>query len=450
MKDDWTNKIADTVARLSKEYAADGYEVCVSTTKKLTIALDDNKGIERLQADEETGIALRTLKQQRLGFSFSFNSSDLSVEETFRRALDSGSVLDKQEFSFAANKPDSIPAGQFCDPEARTIPESKKIGLLETMADAARTDPRIIRVERPSYEETINTVSLFNSSGIAKRATTSRFGISISVLAREGTESQMSWDFQGTNAFYRLDPGRVARSCAQQALQTLGGIQLITGFYDTVLTPFVASQFLSVLAGSFKADAVYKRTSLLADKLYQQVFPSHVSMYDDPGLDDGAGSVPFDAEGVPACRKAVVDRGVVTAFLYDRNYALLMHGETTGNAVRHSLTQPPVTGITNFVLNSERSSAQDVRHALSDGPVITELMGLHTVNTVSGEFSLGARGYLIKAGKFSTPCKNITVSGNLFGLFNNIERAGDDHMLYGNILAPSLLIKSLKISGAAG
>ncbi len=450
IKDEWITRIADKVARLSKEHDTEGYEVCVSSTQKLTISLDDAKGIERLQADEETGIAIRTLKHQRMGFSFSFNTSELAVEETFRRALDSGSVLDKQEFSFPAEKPDSVPADCYYDQDVQKIPESGKVALLETMADAARTDARIVRVERPSYEEMTGTVSLFNSAGIAKSAATTRFGISISVLAREGGESQMSWDFQGTNAFRRLDPKRVARTCAEQALQTLGGIQLITGFYDAVLTPFVASQFLSVLAGSFKADAVYKRTSMLADKLHQQVFPEHVSMYDDPGLSDGAGSVPFDAEGVPAQKKAVVDKGTIATFLYDRHYALLMKEETTGNAVRHTLTQPPVTGITNFVLHSEKSSAQDVRHVLSDGPVITELMGLHTVNPVSGEFSLGARGYMIKSGKFSAPCKGITVSGNLFSLFNDIERAGTDHILYGNILTPSLLIRSLKISGAAG
>jgi PmbA protein len=450
MKNDEINRIADKIRNLAKEYNTEGYEVFVSETKKLSLSVNDTGGIEKLQADEETGIAIRTLKDQRMGFSFNFNMSELAVEETFKRALDSGMVLDKQEFSFAGNKPDGIPSEQFYDTHVETIPESQKLEMLRKMADAARIDKRIIKVERPSYEEVVGSIAILNSEGVSKKSRTTRFSISLSALAREGEESQMSWDFQGANTFSHLAPERVARSCSQQALQTLGGIQLMTGFYDTMLTQLVASQFLSVLAGSFKADAVYKHTSMLADKLHRQVFPEHISIFDDPGLSDGFGSVPFDAEGVPAFKKAVVEKGAVNSFLYDRHYAMLMKEETTGNAVRHSITQPPATGITNFALISERASEKDLKHTFSDGPVITELMGLHTVNPVTGEFSLGARGYMIKSGEFSSPCKGITVSGNLFDLFNNIYLTGKDHMLYGNILTPSLVIKALKISGAAG
>ena len=449
MKNDEKTRIAGKIKNLSKEYATEGYEVCVSGTKKLSLSLDDAKEVERLQSDEEVGAAIRTLKDQRMGFSFTFNMSDHALEETFKRALDSGSVLDKQQFSFVDDMPGRFSPDQFYDTASETIPETRKLEMLRAMADAARTDKRIVKVERPSYEESINSLFICNSSGVSKESRTTRFGISISVLAREAGESQMSWDFQGTNAFSRLEPDRVARSCAQQALHTLGGIQLVTGFYDTLLTQFVASQLLSVLAGSFQADAVYKRTSMLADKLHQRVFPGHLSMYDDPGLSDGPGSVPFDAEGAPAFKKALVDKGVVTSFLYDRHYATLMKAETSGNAVRHSLTQPPAIGITNLVLETHQSTAQDLRQVLSDGPVITELMGLHTVNPVTGEFSLGARGYLIKSGTFLSPCKGITVSGNLFDLFNHIHLAGRDQILYGNILTPSLIAKALKISGAA-
>ncbi len=449
MKSDDKNRIADKIKNLSKEYNTEGYEAYLSESKNLSVSIDDNKKIEKLQTDEEIGIAIRTLKEQRMGFSFTYNMSDLAIEETFKRALDSGSVLNKQQFSFIGNRTDRLSSEEFYDKNAETTPETQKIEMLKKMVDAARIDKRIAKVERPSYEERINSVFITNSEGISKKFRATRFSISLSVLAHEGKESQMSWDFQGANTFSHLTPERVASGCSQQALQTLGGIQLITGFYDTMLTQLVTSQFLNVLAGSFKADAVYKRTSMLADKLHQRVFPEHISILDDPELSDGLGSAPFDAEGVPALKKTVVDKGVVNSFLYDRQYAVLMKAETTGNAVRHSITQQPAVGITNFVLNSERSSAKDLRHALSDGPVITELMGLHTVNPVTGEFSLGARGYMIKSGKFSSPCKGITVSGNLFELFDNIYLAGRDHILYGNILAPSLIIKALKISGAA-
>jgi PmbA protein len=450
MRVDVIDRIISNIKALAKEHRVEGYEVYVSETNKLSLSIDDKKNIEKLQTDEEQGIAIRTLKDQRLGFSFNYNLSDLAIEETFKRALDSGAILNKESFSFVEGKEDRLNADQFYDGSLDEITGEKKLEILSDMVDAACIDKRIVKVERPTYEELVNSTFIANSEGVLKSYKVTRFNISLSVLAKEDKESQMAWNFQGANTFSHLNPKKVARDCSEQAIQTLGGIQLITGFYNVLLTPFVTAQFLNVLSNSFKADAVYKKTSMLGDKLKQKVFPEHISIFDDPELDDGSGSVPFDAEGVPSYKKAIVEKGVISSFLYDRHYALLMQKRTTGNSVRHSITQPPSIGITNLALYSSNSSEQDARVVLSEGPVITELMGLHTVNSITGEFSLGARGYLIKSGRFSSPCKHITISGNLFELFNNIEFVGRDHMLYANMFCPSVIVQNLKISGAGG
>lgn len=448
MYTDESERIAGQLSILAKEYSVEGYEAYISETKKLSICIDNNRSVEKLHADEEYAIAVRTLKNQRLGFSFSFNLSDAAVKEAFKRALDSSTILDKQAFSFVESKPDTIDPDSFYDKHMDTVTSGHKLETLNKLVDAVHIDKRIIKVEKPSYEESVSYISIINSSGVFKRFSTSRFDISISVLAKQGDESQMTWDFQGTNTFAALDAQKLGRNCAELALKTIGGTRLPTGFYDTILTQLVSSQFLSVVARSFAADAVYKNTSMLAGKLHQRVFPDHINIIDEPSLKDGLGSVPFDAEGTPAAKKLLIDKGVVNTFLYDKYYAILMNSETTGNASRHTVTQPPSIGVTNLVLDAEKPCEKDLRDILFDGPVITELMGMHTVNPVTGEFSLGARGYTIKSGNFSAPLKDITIAGNLFSLLNNIQSAGSDSVLYGHILAPSLLIKQLKIAGA--
>lgn len=440
--------ILDKLKKFSQEYNIEGYEVFLSKTKKLTLSIDSNIKIEKLQADDESGLAIRLIKNQRLGFSFNYNISALALEETFKRALDTCSIMKKHPFTFAENKTSDIAPDKFYDSSIENISEHNKIGILHRLVDAALIDKRITKVEKPSYEEIVNYTTIVNSEGVLRSYKVTRFSISLSVLAKNNTDTQMSWNFQSTNTFSHLTPEVVAKNCAQQAIQTLGGIQLLTGFYNVLLTPFVVSQFLSVLASSFKADAIYKKTSVLTDKLNQEIFAEHLTIYDDPELPDGNGSVPFDGEGVKTYKKAIVDKGVVKSFLYDRNYAILMNKQTTGNAVRPSIMQPPVIGITNIVLESEKTTEKDLKYVLSEGTVITELMGLHTVNFVTGDFSLGARGYIVRAGKFSSPCKHITVSGNIFDLFNKVELAGKDYTLYGNILAPSIIVNNMKISGA--
>jgi len=450
MENNKIDRISNLLSRLAKEHAAEGYEGYMTEIKKLSITVDDKKSVEELHADEEYAIAIRTLKDQRLGFSFSFSLSDTAIEEAFKRALDTGSILNKHPFAFADNKPDTSAPEAFYDGRIKTISGGYKIEILKRMVDAAYLDKRIIKVEKPSYEEAETSAAVLNSAGIFKKFRATRFGIGVSVLAKENDESQMTWNFQGSNLFSHLKPEEISRDCAEQALHTLGGIQLLTGFYDAVLTQFVASQFLSILSTSFLADSVYKKTSMLSARLHQQIFPEYINILDDPHLEDGAGSAPFDAEGVPTVKKTVVGKGVVNTFLYDKYYALLMNTQTSGNAIRHAVTNSPSIGVTNLALISEKVSERSLKYILHNGPVITELMGLHTANSVTGEFSLGARGYIIKAGKFSSPLKDITIAGNIFDLFNNIEIAGPDQVLYGNMLTAPLLIRGLKIAGAGG
>lgn len=448
MDNDKLDRIAGELSHFAKEYGVEGYEAYISETEKLSVSIDNDKSIENLHADEEYAIAVRILKNQRLGFSFSFNLADNALEEVFRRAIDSSSVLEKQVFSFVESQPDKTAPDSFYDKSIEAISNVQRLELLNVLVDAAHRDKRIILVEKPSYEEAVSSISIMNSSGVLKRYRASRFGISLSVLAKQGDESQMTWDFQGANTFAALNAQKLGKNCAELALKTIGGDRLSTGFYDTLFTPLVASQFLSVVAHSFAADAVYKKTSLLADKLHQQIFPDHINIIDDPSLKEGLGSVPFDAEGSPAVVNPLIHKGIVNTFLYDKNYAMLMNSQTTGSAVRQTVTQPPSIGVTNIVLDTDKPCEKDLKEVLSDGPVITEVMGMHTVNPVTGEFSLGARGYTIKSGNFYAPLKDITIAGNLFSLFNSIQPAGSDPVLYGHILTPSLLIKQLKIAGA--
>ncbi len=442
------DRIAGRLSALAREHAVEGYEAYLSETSKTSISLDDNRGIETLHADEERAIAVRVLRDQRLGFSFSFNPSDIALEEAFKRALDSTAVLERHPFSFVGNSPDTAGADLFYDSTIESTPNEYKLGLLNALIDAVHIDRRIVKVEKPSYEETISSVSVMNSSGVLKQSRTTRFGLGLSVIARQDRDSNITWDFQGANTFGTLDAHRLGKGCAALALKTLGGERLRTGSYDAVFTQLVASQFLGILARSFAADAVYKKTSLLADRLGQRVLPEHITITDDPLLKDGLGSVPFDAEGSPSVRKPLVDNGVAATFLYDNLYASLMAAHTTGNSVRPSVTQPPSIGSTNLVLGSDRTGEEDLERALYDGPVITELMGVHTVNPVTGEFSLGARGYAVKSGVFHAPLKDITVAGNLFDLLMKVRATGRDQLLYGTIMTPSLLITQLKIAGA--
>ncbi|MDD4776165.1 MAG: metallopeptidase TldD-related protein, partial [Syntrophomonas sp.] len=141
-----------------------------------------------------------------------------------------------------------------------------------------------------------------------------------------------------------------------------------------------------------------------------------------------------------------VDQGVLLGFLYDTYTAKREGGRSTGNAVR-SFGSLPTVGSTNLMITSGSKSAEALRDGIVEGLYVTELMGMHTANPITGEFSLGAAGIMIERGELTYPVRGITIAGNLLTMLREVDAVGSDWQIYGSKAAPSLRCKSLNIAG---
>jgi PmbA protein len=159
------------------------------------------------------------------------------------------------------------------------------------------------------------------------------------------------------------------------------------------------------------------------------------------------GSVPFDDERVPVVGRKLVDQGVVAGCLHTLKTAAKWSEEPTGNAFRASLAGAPTPGASNLFI---QPGPDPVVALLPPGPAVSfsSLMGAHTMDRVSGDFSLGAAGYILQDGERVKPFRNGTVSGNLFDLMSSLAAVGDDLKFYGSMGSPSLLFESVIISGS--
>jgi PmbA protein len=158
-------------------------------------------------------------------------------------------------------------------------------------------------------------------------------------------------------------------------------------------------------------------------------------------------TAPFDGEGVPAQNTALVTDGVVNGFLFDTVYAARMGAATTGNSARSGVKGLPHLGISNFFIENGTSSPAALFAGISRGMLLTSLIGMHTANPVSGDFSVGATGCLIENGQLTQPVKGVAIAGNVLELFGNIEMIASDRRFYSAVGSPSLKIASLEISG---
>jgi PmbA protein len=246
----------------------------------------------------------------------------------------------------------------------------------------------------------------------------------------------------------------VGRSAGRKALERLGGRRIPSGTYPVILKNHVVSEFLSLLAHSLLSDQVHKGKSPLRGRQGERFFSSLLTILDDGLYPKGTSSFPIDGEGMPSQKTSLVIQGEIKGFLYDRYWANRENRSSsnsqvrsTGNSRRHGIKFPPGIGISNLFIEPGDLPFPNLKKTLYQGLVVEEVMGLHTVDPISGDFSLGCSGDWIDKGEKVHPVKSIAIAGNLFELFRRVIGVGEDLRFFGGVGSPSLLIKDLLISG---
>jgi PmbA protein len=287
-----------------------------------------------------------------------------------------------------------------------------------------------------------------NSMGVSGSYRGTYVSCSVSAVAEEGDDSQMGWDFGFSNYFSGVDVEAIAARAAAKAVGLLGAKRIPTMRCPVVLDNYVASEILEVLAPSFLAENIRKGKSMLAGRLGEDLFAGVLGIRDDGTLPGGMATAPFDAEGLPRQNTLLVDRGRLKAFLYDTYSARKEGVASTGNSVSGGTKSPPRMGVTNFFIENGSETTASMIGSIDKGVLLTGVMGMHTADPISGDFSVGASGIFIEKGILSYPVKGIAIAGNIIELFRNVERVGEDIRFFGGVGSPSLKIGSLDISGS--
>jgi len=459
------NEIIDQVVAILRKKPIDGYEIYVDQSSHFYVESKDAR-VDTLQTSHSLGTAFRILNRQRMGFSYTTSSEpsrsareDVAggLERLIDDAIHSAEATSADPcFGFAPllDSPPSCPP--IFDETIEDISEKAKIEKAKRLEEAARSvDPkRIKKVRKASYEEVVSRITLINSNGLQFSHTSTLASISVTAIAEEAGESELGWDFDFSHFPKDLDVERVGRQAGTKALERLGGRRIASGVYPVLLPNQVASEFLSLLSFSFIAEQIQKGKSLLKGKKGERFFSPLLKIVDDGLHPKGISTSPIDGEGMRSQRTLLVVGGEVSGYLYDRYWAnrenissLGSQVESTGNSRRPDIKLPPGIGISNFFIEAGEHSFSQLLKDLHRGVVIEEVMGLHTVDPISGDFSLGCSGGWIEKGERVYPVKSIAVAGNLFRLFRKVMGVGEDLRFFGRAGSPSLLVEGLEISG---
>ncbi len=437
-------KIIADALRYALSKGADQCEIYVSESRSESTQMRDGT-LSDDQTSSRSGFSVRLIRGGVPGFSYGVRLE----KEPLRRAVDdallSCDFLDPDEdyhFTAAGKAYPDVPAVK-----SAPVSVAEKKAVLAAMTAAAAKDDRIRRVERTSVSEYGGSTLLMNTLGLDLYKESRFVSVSAAVVAEADGDEQIGGDFQAAPSLDRIDCEGVASRAAADGIEKLGAAPTDTGEYPVLFHPDAALSLLSLLLPSFLGDRAEKGLSVLKDRVGERIAAKGVFLYDDALMAETVVPSPFDDEGQPCRRNALLEDGVLKGFLYNNTYASRAGRESTGNGLCGSHKTLPSVGLNSYYLKKGDIPPEKVIGAVSDGVWIKDLMGLHMADPVSGDFSLGVIGRRIRGGEPAEGIRGSMAAGNLFDLLQNIEAVCDDFTVVGDVGAPSFLIKSLKISG---
>lgn len=440
--------LAANVVQKARQMGADQSEAFLIKSKDLTIDVS-NGSVETLKLAEDRGLGVRVFRNCRIGFAYTSDLGQTAVDEIINQALANSDKTSPDEYNYMPK-----PGGQYTnlelfDPEIEKISVEEKIDIARNIEKKAKEyDARIAITERSSYFDAEYEITLLNSLGISADYKGAYCGCYADLVAEDKGDNQTGFAIRLSLKYKDLDPSNVGQEAAEKAVRKLGATTVGTQKAVIIFDPYVATNFLGVIAPALSAEAVQKGKSLFAGKVGQRVASDKLTITDFGAMPNGIASAPFDGEGVPTTKTVLVSGGELKGFLHNTYTAAKDGVPSTGNGIRSSFKSTPEVGVTNFYIEPGPHKPEDLIKDITAGLYITDVMGMHTANPISGDFSVGAAGIWIENGKMTKPVRGVAIAGNILDLLQEVEGVGTDLTFFGSKGSPTVRISKMTISGS--
>jgi PmbA protein len=413
--------------------------------------------VESISSATSAGVGIRVLidgsseEGGRLGFAWAGSIEPDVIAATLEEARDNAPYATPDP-NLAFALPDGVaPAAlELWDSSVETATTDQKVAMALALEQQVRkADPRIRQVDSADYGDEWVEVALASTTGIRATTRSTSAYLSVSAIAGEGSDTQTGSGFSVGRGPVGLDPDVAAKDAIERAIRMLGSRKADSGRFTVVFDPRVVSTILGVISSALSGEAVVKGRSFFAGRIGELVAVPSVRLLDDPTNAQSMGATSFDAEGL-ACRpNLLVDGGVLQGFLYDTVSARRAGTASTASAVRGGFAGTPGVGCRALLLEPGTLDQAEILASVGEGLFVQSISGVHSgVNTVSGDFSVGAEGLLFHGGAFAQPVREVTVASTLQRMLQSIVHIGGDvQWLPGVAAGQTLAIADMQLSG---
>lgn len=447
-----SSELLDLAERIAG-WARDGEQVeaYVARSRDTEVKVFDSD-VESLSSAESEGVGVRLVVEGRQGFAYAGSLDPSVVEEVLGEARDNAAFGTPDEFN-GVSSPDGVAAASLdlFRESLASFPTDEKVALAIALDKATRAaDPRIRGLEATEYGDSIIESAVATNTGI--RASNRRTVCSIyaEALAGEGTGTQTGYGYSVGRSADELDVESAARDAAERATRLLGAKQPKSARLTILLEPRMTASLLGILSSTLSGEAVLKGRSMFADRVGDDVSVPFLTLVDDPTDARAYGATPYDAEGLATRRNVLFSGGVLQGFLHNTYTGRRSGSGTTGSAVRGGFKSTPGVGARALALDPGTKSLDELLGDVGDGLLVQSMQGLHSgVNPVSGDFSVGIEGLMVRAGALAEPVREATMASTLQRMLKDVVAVGGDvEWLPGGAAGVTLVLRDVTVSGS--
>lgn len=400
-----------------------------------------NQEIEHFVSAQSQSVSITVIVDGRTGASSAGAFDETSWREVLAEARENATFGTPDEFAGLA-EPDGVAVVEqkLWDDDLAAFPTEKKIEIAKELERLVLAEDARIRIDDVNYSDGSTEEASATTLGIRSSSRSNSCYATVSVLVDDNGETQTGWAYALGDSPLLFDLSAAARKAAERATRLLGAVKPASKVTTVVLDPMVTAQFLGIIGSTLNGESVSKGRSIFADRIGEQVASPLVTLVDDPTDSRCYYARETDGDGLAARRNVLLENGVLKMFVHDAYSARRMETKSTGNA----------GGCVALQLTPGTKTQEELIAGITEGVLIDSVQGLHSgVNPVSGDFSTGASGLMIRDGKTAEPVREFTIASTLQRMLLDVEEIGCDvDWLPMRATGVSLVISGVTMSGA--
>ena len=439
----------DSLFKKASEAGFSEYEVYYVDRESLGISVYKEE-VEKYNLNNSAGLSFRGKLGDRIGYSYTEILDEDAIDMLVKKAKENVSAIENNDIQFIYEGDKEYKEISTYYEALENLAPDKLINIAINMEkEAKKYCNKVESFSGCAISYSSGKYGIINSKGLNLKNKSNLLTAYVVPIVKDGENMYDGCGYVVAKSLDEIDPAKIAKMGVDEALSKIGATSIPAGNYKVIINNEAMVSLLSTFAGIFSGDAVQKGLSLLKGKEGEIIASDIVNLVDDPHLKDGLASVAFDDEGVATVKTYLIQDGKLNTLLHNLKTANKAGVKSTGNGFKASYASPISVSPTNFYIEPGINSLEEMTKKINKGLIITDFAGLHSgANSITGDFSLAAKGFYIEDGIKTHPVEQITVAGNFFTLLNNIEEIGSDLKFpMSSVGSPSIIIKELSIAG---